>query len=202
VDAEAAHVVGPEDQVGADRHLLAEEGERAAVLVACRELPLLVELAVVRQVGLGCDTEDPPPVHDDGGVQQAAPDQQRRADDEHGAELEAGLPDARERVEHRLQEDVLHEQVVDRVAAQAELGEHRDGDPVVVQLPCLVQDHRGVRGRVGDGDGDGAGRHPGEPVGVGVVEVHGSSLWMRAPGARRRTEACQWWMASSGPWAS
>ena len=54
------HVVGREQQVGAERHRPAADPDRAAHVVARRELAPLVELPVGRQVGLGRDAEQRP----------------------------------------------------------------------------------------------------------------------------------------------
>ena len=52
VHHQAVDVGGGEEQVGAERHVLAEQPGGAALALAGRELAGLVELAVVRQVGL------------------------------------------------------------------------------------------------------------------------------------------------------
>ena len=61
---EAGHVGRGEQQVGAERHLPAGEGEGGADVVAGREVATLVELAVRRQVGLRRHPEDLAAVQD------------------------------------------------------------------------------------------------------------------------------------------
>ena len=54
--------VGPEEQVGSERDPVARDVDGlAALVVAGREVPPLVELAVVGQVGLRRDAENAPP---------------------------------------------------------------------------------------------------------------------------------------------
>ncbi len=77
-----------EQQVGTERDLLATEHDRlAALVVAGREVPSFVELAVGRQVGLRGHAEHPAAVHDDRAVEHPQSLAQRRTDDEHHAEV-------------------------------------------------------------------------------------------------------------------
>ena len=80
VQDEPGHVLGGEEQVRPERHLGAGQADRAAQVVARRDLAALVELPVGRQVRLRRDAEQPPAVHDRGDVVDpvAAADRQRR----------------------------------------------------------------------------------------------------------------------------
>ena len=78
-----------------------------------------------------------------------------------------------------LEQRVLQEQVVDGVAGEAQLGEDRHGDPSSWQARACASTGARVGGGVGDRDRHRAGRDPGEPVGVGGVEVHAWSLATR-----------------------
>ena len=151
--------------------------------IARREVALLVELAVGREVRLGGDAEDRPAVDHDGAVVDPVQAPQRRADHEHRTQVTARLDQRGDRVLDRVEQGLLEEEVVDGVAGQTELGEDRDGDAVLVAGARLGQHRLGVGRRVGDRHGHGAGRHPREALVVGGVEVHGSSLPYRA---RRR----------------
>ena len=53
---------------------------------------------------------------------------QRRTDDEHREEIRGCLDQAHDRRLDRVEHGILHHEVVDRVAGEAQLGEHRDGD--------------------------------------------------------------------------
>ena len=97
---------------------------------------------------------------------------QRGADGEQGEEVLGALDHGLDRGLDRVEDRVLEQQVVDRVAAQPELGEDGDGDALLRERPRLAQQRRGVRGGVGDGRAAGARRDPREAVGVRGAEVH------------------------------
>ena len=172
VDHEPGDVGGLEEQVGAERDARARDGDLAADVVARGDLPALVELAVGRQVRLRRDAEDAAAVHHHGAVEDPAAGAQRGAEREHGAQVRRRRHDRLERgldaVEHR----VLEQQVLDRVARQAQLREQRDGDALLLARPGLAQHRLGVRARVGDRDALRAGGDAGEAVLVDAVEVH------------------------------
>ena len=111
----------------------------AAQVVAGREPAPLVELAVVRQVGLRRDAEDPAAVDDDRAVVDPVAVLERRADHDHRQQVGGGLDELGDRRTHRREEGVLQEQVVDGVAGQAELGEHRDRHALLVQRADLLE---------------------------------------------------------------
>ena len=85
VQHQPRHVLGREQQVDAERHGLRRPTRiaPAALVLAGGDLPPLVELAVVRQVGLRHDAEDPAAVDDHRAVVDPVPVAQRRADDQH-----------------------------------------------------------------------------------------------------------------------
>ena len=70
-----------------------------------------------------------------------------------GRRSRARLDDRRDRPLDGVEQGVLHHQVVDRVAGQAQLGEDRDGDALVVAVARLGQHRLRVGGRVGDREG-------------------------------------------------
>ena len=140
------------------------------------EVPLLVELAVGREVHLGRDPEDRAPVDHDRAVVEPVQAAQRCADHEHRAQVAARLDQVGHGLLDRVEQGLLEQQVVDRVAGQAELREDRDRHAVLVTGARLGQHGGRVGGRVGDGHGHGAGGDPREALGVGREEVHGSSL--------------------------
>ena len=125
-----ADVGGLEQQVGAERRPLPGDGDlQAGDAATGGELAPLVELAVVRQVDLRHDAEHPAAVDHHGGVEQPGLVPQRRADDDHRQQVGAGLGRSPSRPSCTASSTrVLAEQVVDGVAGQGQLGEHRDRD--------------------------------------------------------------------------
>ncbi len=82
--------VGGEQQVRAERDLLAADPDLAAHVVPGRDLAALVELPVGRQVRLGGDAQDPPAVdHDHGAVVDPVPVAQRGPHDQHRQQVRA-----------------------------------------------------------------------------------------------------------------
>ncbi len=182
VQDQARHVGRPEEQVGPERHLHpTEDDRRAAAVVAGREVAALVELPVGRQVGLRRHPEHAAAVHHDGAVEDAGAVPQRCPDDEHHAEVDGAGDEVGDRLLDRVEHGLLQQQVVDGVAGQGELGEHRDRDAVVGARACLGQHRRGVGPRVRDRRGDRARRDPREALVVRRGEVHGSSLPAHPP---------------------
>ena len=165
--------LGGEQQVRPERHLRAGEEDLAAHVVAGRELAPLVELAVRRQVRLGRDPEQPAAVDDDRAVVDPAAVPQRGAEHEHRQQVGGALDDRRDRRLDAVEHGVLEQQVLDRVAREAQLREERDRDALVRARPRLAEHGVGVRGRIGDRHVRRAGGDPGEAVLVDAAEVHG-----------------------------
>ena len=143
------------------------------------EPAVLVELAIVRQEGLGGDADDLAPVDHHRAVVEEAVLAERRADHEQriqGLGLRAQAVDL---VLHRVQQRLLKMQVVDGVGRQAKLWEHQDGGVLLVRAAHHGRDRVGVGGGIGGGDAGGADAHPHELVGVGRVErkrgAHGAN---------------------------
>ena len=129
VQVEAGDVGRPEDQVGPERHLVAVDGDRGAVpIVTGSEPAALVELPVGRQVGLRRHAQHPAPVDHHGAVEHPRALHQRRTDHEHRHQVGTRRDDLGDRRAHAREQRVLQDQVVDRVAAQAQLREHRHRD--------------------------------------------------------------------------
>ncbi len=145
----------------------------AGLVVAGGELAALVELPVGGQVGLRRDAEDPAAVDDDRGVVDAVAVPQRGADDEDGQQVPAALDHGAQGDLDGVQQRVLQQQVLDRVAGQGQLGEHRHGDAVLVAGPALAEDVLRVRRRVGQRGALRARGHARETVPVDRGEPHG-----------------------------
>ena len=93
VDDEAGQVLGREQEVGAERAPRAGRSRIVPPSVPCAggEVPVLVELAVVRQVDLRHDAEQPAAVDGDGRVVDAAGVAQRRAEEQQRQQLRRSL---------------------------------------------------------------------------------------------------------------
>ena len=170
VHYEAGDVGCLEQQVGADRNLLAGEGRGRGGVGAGGVPAGLVELAVGGQVRLRGDAEDAAAMDDHGAVVQARAEPQWRADDEERHQITRVRGDLGDRGAGGVEHDVLHDEVVDRVTGHAQFGEHRDGDAGVVGLARRGHDHLRVACRVGDRDRDRAGRDAREAVPVDALE--------------------------------
>ena len=92
------------------------------------------------------------------------------------ARLRGGEGVAQVRVVDRVEYDGLHEQVLDRIPTQGQLGEERDGGPVVVRGGRLLDDPHDVGGRVGQRDVERAGGNARKTVAVQRGELHADSL--------------------------
>ena len=117
----------------------------AGLVVAGRVPAALVELPVGRQIRLRRDAEQLAAVDHDGAVVEAVAVTQRRADDEHREELVGCLDQPRDRRLDGVEDGILHHEVVDRIAGEAQLGEDGDGDGIGIALPCRGEHRFGVR---------------------------------------------------------
>jgi hypothetical protein len=176
VEDEAGEVLGAEEQVGPERrHELGTtaRAERPPLVVPGRHLPTLVELPVGREVRLRHHAQHVAAVDDERGVVDPVAVPQWRAGDEHGDEA-AGTVDHRP---HRnldgVEQGVLQDDVLDRVARPRELGEHGEHRPVPPALLGGREHALGVARRLGDAGRDRARRDTGEPARVDRPEPVG-----------------------------
>ena len=161
-----------EDQVVAERDGGAGERDLAGTgVVGAAELARLVELAVVRQVGLRHDAEHTAVAEHRRAVEEAMVDAQGQPDDGDRRDLRRRRGDAAERDLAGIEEGALVEQVVAGVGREPELGEGDDDRA----LRGGLLEHRDrlarVVGGIGDADlrhGDGDAR---EAVTAGVEEI-------------------------------
>ena len=116
VHHEAGDVFRGEQEVRPEGRLLPGELHRSALgAVAGGKMPALVEFAVVRQVDLGHDAEQPAAVHGKRAVIEAAEMPDRRAEEDERHQLAGRLHDVRHAALDRLEQGVLQQEVVDRV---------------------------------------------------------------------------------------
>ena len=185
-DGQAGHVVGgQEDLAEGDPHGAAAEFFDAAprhldALGGARghgdEVALLVELAVVRQVGLGDDRQHAAAVDGDGAVVQGVVLAQGRTHDEEGQQVGAGLDDLSEGLLDVIEQHVLQEKVVDGVAGHAQFGENAHRDAARIKLAGGVDDLARVLERASGVHGQGHGGNARKTLIVEGMEVHGSPL--------------------------
>ena len=172
-DGQARNVLGREQKVGAERGMQPAERDRLAEDAgAGGEMPPLVEFAISRQVALGHDAEDVAAMDDDRAIVDAMAKAQRRADDQHGHQCRGGLDDRGKSTLDRIEQRILLDQILDRIAGQAQLGKHGNRHRLLV----AVLRRRQNRPRIGRGighmrSGD-AGRHARKSVGIDRVEAH------------------------------
>ena len=86
----------------------------------------------------------------DGGVEQAALGAQRRADQDHRAQVLAGLHDPRQPRVHPVQQRGLVKQVLAGVGGQAELGKDDQRRLLLVRGAGQLQRAAGVESRIAD----------------------------------------------------
>ena len=130
----------------------------------------LVELAVARQVGLGRHAEELPGVEGRGAVEQPRLDPDRQAHHEHRPHPLRRVDQRGELGLHPIQQHRLLQEIVDRVARQAELGEDAHSHPRLVRSVHQLQRLRRVEAHVGRANPRRAGRHAHEAVRIGVGE--------------------------------
>ena len=182
VHLQALDVAGAEVQIVAEgRPSEPAEVDGAAHARAEREVALLVELAVVRQIALGRHAEHPAAVHHHRAVVQPVAPPQRRADDEQRRQGGGGPGEGAERLERRVEQPPVEQQIVDGVAGQAQLGEGDDGGAAARHAVPLPGQALRVRGRVGDRHGVRARGDAREALVVERGEVHGPPV------------VCRWW---------
>jgi hypothetical protein len=160
-----------QQHVGSERHGLAGEGQRAADHArAWREPATLVELAIVGQEALGDHGPHPAALYRDRGVVEPARVAQRRADHEQRRQRLALLGQCADGGLDRVEQGVLLQQVVNRVAGQAQLRQHQHRDARLVRLTHQGQHALGVGGGIRQLDLGNGGGDPDEAVTIGREE--------------------------------
>ncbi len=122
---------------------------------------------------------------DHGAVVDPVAVAQRGADGDQREQLRRARRDRGHGGLDAVEQRVLEQQVVDRVAAQPELGEDGGGDALLRERAQLPEDRLGVGCRVGDRRAARARRDPREAVGVRGAEVHGCSMFPSGAGSMR-----------------
>ena len=151
--------------------------------VAGGEMATLVELAVVRQVDLRHDAEQPAAVDRHRAIVEAAVVPERRANEDQRQQVGRGCA---RRVAiacfDGVEQRVLQQQIVDRVAGHAEFREQREGNALVVAAPDGMQDRARVGARIGDRGLRRTSRNADETVRINRAEIHRHCLLQRCSG--------------------
>ena len=111
-------------------------------------------------------------MNDHRGVVDPVPVAQRRPDHERRQQVRRRHHEVEQRILDGIQQRVLQQDVLDRIAGQRQLREYRQRDVVVVTGPRQPQHRVGVGRRVRERGVVGAGNSPHEAVPIGRIEVH------------------------------
>jgi hypothetical protein len=136
-------------------------------------------------VRLGRRAQQPPAVHDGRDVVDAVPVAHRQAYEKHREQVRRARDDLGERRVGGVEEGVLQQDVLERVAGQRQLREDDQPHALVVALPRGGQHGRGVGRRVADHGTQRGGRHAQEAVPVEGAKVLGGHGRVRSPSGRR-----------------
>ncbi len=146
------------------------------LVIAWPEVAALVELSVAGEIGLRHHTQDAAVMDDDCAVVDPIGHRDGRADDNDGQQPLRGVSELAQCFKGGAEQRVLEEEVVDRITTHAQFWEDRNRGGLCVCLSDCLDDPGEIGGWIGYPHLGGAGSHAGETVGIGGVEVHGSSL--------------------------
>jgi hypothetical protein len=163
---------GAEQQVVAEGRGLAGQLDVLVDDMRARdEVALLVEFAVVRQVGLRDHAQDGAAMDHNRRVVEPPADAQRGADDQDGKQLARCLDDPGDRALDFVEQGILQQQVLDGVGRKSQLGEDHDGGACLVALTGQPQRLGEVVAGVGDAGTGNAARHTDEVVRIEREEI-------------------------------
>ena len=149
-------------------------------------MPRLVELPIIGQMDLRHHAQQPAAMDGERTIIECAQVAQRRADQQQRQQVGRGGDDRVDRRLHRVQQRGLLQQIADRVAGQAEFGEHRQRHRLAVAVARHRQDRLRVRRRIGQRRPGGAGGDTRETVTVKGSETHGNGTMARNMPVRPR----------------
>ena len=174
VEHEVGKVPGADEHVGPEGNAVPEQGHLGRARRGGGVEPAeLVELPVVRRVGLGRHGDRPATVERHGAVEEQIVDHEGQPDREEEVPPGGPLRHPGEAVEGGTEERFLEEQIAARVGRESELG--AEGVVSALSVNALEEDQVrvGVEGRVGHPDLGYADRHPREAMRSYVEEVVG-----------------------------
>lgn len=177
---ERGDALAPEQNVGPERNGLAGQGQGLACQAGARREPAtLVELAIVGQEAFRDHAQHLAALDDDRGIVEAACVAQRTSDHDHRRQACAGLGQGGDRGLNRVQQRLLLQKVVDRVARQPQFREHDHSHALRMGLAGQSHDVLSIGGGIRQLDLRNGGRDPDETVTVGREErrtTQGSGL--------------------------
>ena len=161
-----------EQQVGAERHGLSRQLDLMTDHVgAGDEMSLLVEFAIVRQIGLGHHAQHLAAMDDDGRVVEPVRHPERRPDDQNREELARRVDDPGDRPLDFVEQRVLQQQVLDGIGRQTQFGKDHDCRPSLVALGREFQRLGQIVGRIGHAGARHAAGHADEFMGVERIKI-------------------------------
>jgi hypothetical protein len=160
--------IGGEQQVGAERRMMARHRDRTATYpFPRRKMPPLVELAVVRQKYLRHHAEQLAAMDHEAAIVEPPFPAQWRPDHKHRQKLLAGGDQPLNLAGHGIEHRVLEQEIVDRIGREAQLREDHQRDSGLVALVHEIEYLVAVLRRLGDRDLRNANADPDELVAVG-----------------------------------
>jgi hypothetical protein len=173
VEDEVVEIRRGEDQVDPERRdVAADRNVQTGQADAGREPALLVVFAIIGQIALGYDAQEPAACDRQGAVVQAPRAADRRPDADHRREVAPRFDQPGHRPLDGVQQRVLQMQIVDRIGRQAELGKDDEVHALGVRLAPEIQNPVGVGVDVADRARRRRGGHAQHALIVERVEVH------------------------------
>src|SRR4029434_9033866 len=109
------------DQIVAEGHHFSQKGDFAFDGIPSGvELPLFIELPIVRNISFRNDSKQAAAIDDQRAVKQFSFKAQLCSDQQHSAEIMAFLDDPCERMPAGVEHDILMEQIIIRVSGYSE----------------------------------------------------------------------------------
>ena len=166
--SEPGAAAGLKQEIGAKRGFVPADGDRPQGDAGARgKMPALVKFAVIRQVNLWHDAEQPAAMNNERTVVELTLGPERGADRDHRKPVAARGDQAVDFALDRVEQRVLEQQIVDRIGRETEFGEYHQRHPRRVALGEEGKHGVGVAPRLANRNPRHAGADPGELVSVG-----------------------------------
>lgn len=124
---EAGDIVRDEEKIGPERRAVAADRDLATIRRrAGGEMATLVELAIIRQMNLRHDTEQPAAVNRQRAIIEPPRLAQRCADEDERHQIDGGRDEPIDAAHDGFMQCVLQQEIVDRIARQSEFGKDRE----------------------------------------------------------------------------
>ena len=187
MDREPREIARLDEDVGAKGRDLARDRNLFAGNVPARgEMPLLVKLAVVRQIDFRRDGQNPPAQDRDGAVVEPPEAPQRRADDDERMNVARGRNDGGKSRLDRAKQRVLLQKIIDGVGRNPQFREKHKRRARPASLQRHLDRARGVEGGVRDTHARRRRRDADEAVVVQTEERMGHQVSRERPIRRVR----------------